>query len=45
MKSDSLEIPKIQFDENGALLIVASESSSKDDFDFFQENLLSKTKN
>ncbi|MCD0471677.1 hypothetical protein [Flavobacterium sp. JAS] len=36
MKNDSLEIPQIHFDENGELLIVASESSSKDDFDFFQ---------
>src|SRR4051812_16599470 len=36
MTTDSLEIPKIHFDENGELIIVASESSSKDDFDFFQ---------
>lgn len=36
MKTDSLEIPAIHFDENGELIIIASESSSKDDFDFFQ---------
>ena len=44
MKPDSLEIPKIQFDENGALLIVASEYSSKDDFDFFQGKSIIKNK-
>jgi hypothetical protein len=36
MLNASLEIPKLNFDEEGKLLIVASESSSKDDFDFFQ---------
>ncbi|WP_278022393.1 hypothetical protein [Flavobacterium ginsengisoli] len=36
MENQSLEIPKVIFDENGELLITASESSSKDDFDFFQ---------
>jgi hypothetical protein len=36
MKTDSIEIPEINFNENGELLIVASETSSKDDFDFFQ---------
>jgi hypothetical protein len=36
MKTNSLEIPKINFDEKGELIIIASESSSKDDFDFFQ---------
>ncbi len=36
MENQSLEIPKVVFDENGELLITASESSSKDDFDFFQ---------
>lgn len=35
MKTNSLEIPQINFDENGELKIIASESSSKDDFDFF----------
>ncbi|WP_290970858.1 hypothetical protein [Flavobacterium sp.] len=35
MESQSLEIPKLQFDENGELIITASQSSSKDDFDFF----------
>ena len=44
MNSDSLEIPKIKFDENGALLIVASETSSKDDFDFFQGKSIIKNK-
>ncbi len=36
MENENLEIPEINFDENGELIIVASESSSKDDFDFFQ---------
>jgi len=36
MLNASLEIPKLNFDEEGKLIIVASESSSKDDFDFFQ---------
>ncbi|MDQ6469140.1 hypothetical protein RB619_00705 [Flavobacterium sp. LHD-80] len=36
MENENLEIPKIHFDENGELIINASESSSKDDFDFFQ---------
>jgi hypothetical protein len=33
---DSLEIPAIQFDAKGALVITASASSSKHDFDFFE---------
>lgn len=36
MTNNNLEIPKVAFDENGQLIIKASESSSKDDFDFFQ---------
>jgi len=36
MLNASLEIPKLNFDEEGKLRIVASESSSKNDFDFFQ---------
>ncbi|MFH7012544.1 hypothetical protein ACHRV5_11780 [Flavobacterium sp. FlaQc-52] len=36
MKNNSLEIPKLNFDANGSLVIVASETSSKHDFDFFQ---------
>ncbi|WP_431244602.1 hypothetical protein ACQ9BO_10155 [Flavobacterium sp. P21] len=36
MEDETLEIPEIKFDENGELIIIASESSSKDDFDFFQ---------
>lgn len=36
MTTGSLEIPKINFDEKGELIIIASESSSKDDFDFFE---------
>jgi len=33
--SEMLEIPKINFDNNGNLIITASASSSKNDFDFF----------
>jgi hypothetical protein len=33
---DSLKIPAIQFDAKGALVITASASSSKHDFDFFE---------
>ncbi|WPO77124.1 hypothetical protein [Flavobacterium sp. KACC 22761] len=36
MEDEILEIPEIKFDKNGELIIVASQSSSKDDFDFFQ---------
>ncbi|WP_264523224.1 hypothetical protein [Flavobacterium sp. N502536] len=36
MKNEVLEIPKIHLDENGELIIMASDTSSKDDFDFFQ---------
>lgn len=34
--SERLEIPKINFDNNGNLIITASSSSSKNDFDFFE---------
>ncbi|AFD08642.1 hypothetical protein [Solitalea canadensis] len=34
--NQTLEIPKVHFDNNGDLVIVASTTSSKDDFDFFQ---------
>jgi hypothetical protein len=33
---ESIEIPKISFDNNGELLITASPTSSKNDFDFYQ---------
>lgn len=33
---ESLEIPKVSFDKNGELLIIASPNSSKNDFDFYQ---------
>ncbi len=33
---DSLEIPEINFDENGELIIKASTTSSHKDFDFFE---------
>ena len=33
---DPLEIPKINFDADGELIIKASSSSSKNDFDFFE---------
>ena len=34
--SDSLEIPKISFSKDGELLITASPTSSRHDFDFFE---------
>jgi hypothetical protein len=33
---DTLEIPALNFDANGELIITASPTSSKNDFDFFQ---------
>ncbi|MEO7977169.1 hypothetical protein [Flavobacterium sp.] len=36
MKNDNLKIPALNFDEKGELIIHASESSSKNDFDFFK---------
>jgi hypothetical protein len=33
---ESIEIPKISFDNNGELVITASPTSSKNDFDFYQ---------
>jgi hypothetical protein len=36
MRNTNLKIPQIHFDEKGALIIVASDSSSKNDFDFFK---------
>ncbi|KAF2080725.1 hypothetical protein [Flavobacterium sharifuzzamanii] len=36
MQTENLEIPKINFDANGELIITASPTSSKDDFDFFE---------
>ena len=33
---DTLELPKIYFDKNGELVIAASATSSKHDFDFFE---------
>ena len=33
---ESIEIPKISFDDNGELVITASVTSSKNDFDFYQ---------
>ena len=34
--NEALEIPKISFDSNGELVITATETSSKHDFDFFE---------
>lgn len=34
--SNNLEIPKVNFDTNGVLIITASPSSSKHDFDFYE---------
>ncbi|MRX41029.1 hypothetical protein GJU43_17225 [Flavobacterium sp. LC2016-23] len=44
MRNDHLKIPELDFDENGALIITASESSSKNDFDFFKgkSNIINK---
>jgi hypothetical protein len=44
MRNDHLKIPELNFDENGALIITASESSSKNDFDFFKgkSNIINK---
>ncbi|HOX82391.1 MAG TPA: hypothetical protein PLJ60_06595 [Chryseolinea sp.] len=41
---DKIELPKINFDENGELIITASPTSSHSDFDFFEGkwNLLNK---
>jgi hypothetical protein len=36
INTDTLRIPELKFDATGELEIVASPSSSKDDFDFFQ---------
>ena len=36
MNPESLDIPKIYFDNNGELMITASTTSSKNDFDFYQ---------
>jgi len=36
MKNDILKIPEIKFDSNGELIITASPTSSKHDFDFFE---------
>ncbi|QLC64874.1 hypothetical protein LPB248_00850 [Flavobacterium sp. LPB0248] len=36
MQTENLEIPKINFDANGELIIMASPTSSKHDFDFFE---------
>lgn len=44
MKNDSLKIPELNFDEKGELIITASDSSSKNDFDFFKgkSNIINK---
>src|ERR1035438_909660 len=34
--TENIEIPKLNFDKNGELVIKASETSSKHDFDFFE---------
>lgn len=35
-KNENLEIPKINFDSNGGLIVTASATSSNNDFDFYQ---------
>lgn len=44
MKNDNLKIPELNFDEKGELIITASDSSSKNDFDFFKgkSNIINK---
>ncbi len=34
--NNNLEIPKVNFDTNGELIIIASSTSSKHDFDFYE---------
>lgn len=36
IKSTDLEIPKVKFDADGELIITASPTSSKHDFDFYE---------
>ncbi len=36
IKNENLEIPKINFDSNGGLIVTASATSSNNDFDFYQ---------
>jgi hypothetical protein len=36
MTTDNIEIPKLVFDSNGEIIVTASPTSSKHDFDFFQ---------
>lgn len=36
MKNENIEIPKLNFDANGELIIIPSVSSSKNDFDFYE---------
>lgn len=43
-KNEALEIPKISFDSKGELVITATETSSKHDFDFFEGKWLLKNK-
>ena len=34
--NNDLEIPKVNFETNGELIIIASPTSSKHDFDFYE---------
>jgi hypothetical protein len=36
MKNENIEIPKLNFDKNDELIIIASTNSSKNDFDFYE---------
>lgn len=36
MQTENIEIPKIKFNHNGDLIIIESQTSSKNDFDFFK---------
>lgn len=36
MKNENIEIPKLKFDVNGAIIIIPSIDSSKHDFDFYE---------
>jgi hypothetical protein len=41
---EDIEIPKLNFDANGELIITASATSSKDDFDFFEGKSIIRNK-
>ncbi len=36
LKNENIEIPKLNFDTNGEIIIIPSTNSSKHDFDFYE---------